>query len=104
MKTSDLSVKELATFIGVSTDTIRRAVRREEIPARRVRTALRFRNLKEAGVYVDSETEGCLGHLLDVDHSRQILQICVACDDLSLLVLGSCIHNRVGHCQAVAQA
>jgi excisionase family DNA binding protein len=42
MKTSDLSIKELAAFIGVSTDTIRRAVRTGEIPARRVRTALRF--------------------------------------------------------------
>ena len=42
MKTSDLSIKELATFIGVSTDTIRRAVRKGEIPARKVRTALRF--------------------------------------------------------------
>ena len=42
MKTSDLSIKELAAFIGVSTDTIRRAVRRGEIPATRVRTALRF--------------------------------------------------------------
>jgi len=42
MKTSDLSIKELATFIGVSTDTIRRAVRRGEIPVTRVRTALRF--------------------------------------------------------------
>ena len=27
MKTSDLSIKELAAFIGVSTDTIRRAAR-----------------------------------------------------------------------------
>jgi excisionase family DNA binding protein len=42
MKTSDLSIKELATFIGVSTDTIRRAVCKGEIPATRVRTALRF--------------------------------------------------------------
>lgn len=42
MKTSDLSVKELAVFIGVSTDTIRRAVRKGEIPATRVRAALRF--------------------------------------------------------------
>ena len=42
MKTSDLSIKALAAFIGVSTDTIRRAVRRGEIPATRVRTALRF--------------------------------------------------------------
>ena len=42
MKTSDLSIKELATFIGVSTDTIRRAVRKGEIPATHVGTALRF--------------------------------------------------------------
>jgi excisionase family DNA binding protein len=42
MKTSDLSIKELSTFIGANTDTIRRAVRRGEIPATRVRTALRF--------------------------------------------------------------
>jgi excisionase family DNA binding protein len=42
MKSSDLSVKELATFIGVSTDSIRRAVRKGEIPATRVKTALRF--------------------------------------------------------------
>jgi excisionase family DNA binding protein len=42
MKTKDLSIKELSAFIGVSTDTIRRAVRKGEIPATRVRTALRF--------------------------------------------------------------
>ncbi len=42
MKTSDLSIKELAAFIGVSTDSIRRAVRKGEIPATRVKTALRF--------------------------------------------------------------
>jgi len=36
MKTTHLSIKELAAFIGVSTDTIRRAVRRGEIPATRV--------------------------------------------------------------------
>ena len=42
MKTADLSIKELAAFMGVSTDTIRRAVRKGEIPATRVRTALRF--------------------------------------------------------------
>ncbi|MEO7859188.1 MAG: helix-turn-helix domain-containing protein [Nitrospirales bacterium] len=42
MKISDLSIKELAAIIGVSTDTIRRAVRKAKIPARRVRTALRF--------------------------------------------------------------
>jgi excisionase family DNA binding protein len=42
MKTKNLSIKELAAFIGVSTDTIRRAVRRGEIPAIRVKTALRL--------------------------------------------------------------
>ena len=42
MKTSDLSIKELAAFIRVSTDTIRRAVRKGEIPATRVGTAYRF--------------------------------------------------------------
>ena len=42
MKTSDLSIKELAACIRVSTDTIRRAVRKGEIPAKRVGTALRF--------------------------------------------------------------
>jgi excisionase family DNA binding protein len=42
MKTKNLSIKELAAFIGVSTDTIRRAVRKGEIPATRVGTALRF--------------------------------------------------------------
>ena len=42
MKTSGLSIKELSAFIGVSTDTIRRAVRKGELPATRVGTALRF--------------------------------------------------------------
>ena len=42
MKTTNLSIKELAAYIGVSTDTIRRAVRKGEIPATRVKTALRF--------------------------------------------------------------
>ena len=42
MKTQHLSIKELAAVMGVSTDTIRRAVRKGEIPATRVRTALRF--------------------------------------------------------------
>lgn len=40
MKTKNLSIKELAAFIGVSTDTIRRAVRKGEIPATHVGTAL----------------------------------------------------------------
>jgi len=42
MKTSDLSIKELAVYIGVSTDTIRRAVRKGEVPFTRAGTALRF--------------------------------------------------------------
>ena len=42
MKTSHLSIKELAAFIRLSTDTIRRAVRKGEIPATRVGTAYRF--------------------------------------------------------------
>ena len=42
MKTADLSIKELAVFIGVSTDTIRRVVRKGELPATRVGTAYRF--------------------------------------------------------------
>ena len=46
MKTSDLSIKELAAFIGVSTDTIRRAVRKGELPATRAGTAYRF-NLRQ---------------------------------------------------------
>jgi excisionase family DNA binding protein len=42
MKTSDLSIKELAVFVGVSTDTIRRAVRKGKIPSTRVGSAYRF--------------------------------------------------------------
>ena len=42
MKTQHLSIKELAAYIGVSTDSIQRAVRKGEIPSTRVRTALRF--------------------------------------------------------------
>jgi excisionase family DNA binding protein len=42
MKTKNLSIKELVAFIGVSTDTIRRAARKSELPATRVGAALRF--------------------------------------------------------------
>jgi len=42
MNDNRMSVKELAEYIGVSTDTIRRAFRSGEIPAIRVKTALRF--------------------------------------------------------------
>ena len=37
-----VSIRELAAMLRVSTDTIRRAFRSGEIPATRVRTALRF--------------------------------------------------------------
>ncbi len=42
MKTSDLSIKELAVIIGVSTDTIRRAACTGAIPSTRIGTAYRF--------------------------------------------------------------
>jgi excisionase family DNA binding protein len=42
MKTSDLLIKELAAIIAMSTDTIRRAARRGEIPSTRVGKAYRF--------------------------------------------------------------
>ena len=60
MKTSDLSIKELATFIGVSTDSIRRAVRKGEIPSTRVRTALRF-DLQEVSTYMQRNAEARFG-------------------------------------------
>lgn len=37
-----VSVRELAELLRVSTDTIRRAYRRRELPAIRVKTVLRF--------------------------------------------------------------
>ena len=42
MKTKNLSIKELAAIIGVSTDTIRRAARSRNLPFTRVGTAYRF--------------------------------------------------------------
>ncbi len=42
MKTTNLSIKELAAIIGVSTDTIRRAARAGEMPFTRIGTAYRF--------------------------------------------------------------
>jgi excisionase family DNA binding protein len=60
MKTSDLSIKELAAFIGVSTDTIRRAVRNGEIPSTRVKTALRF-DLQEVSTYMRRNAEARFG-------------------------------------------
>ena len=60
MKTSDLSIKELAAFIGVSTDTLRRAVRKGEIPAIRVKTALRF-DLQEVLTCMQRKAEAKFG-------------------------------------------
>lgn len=60
MKTSDLSIKELAAYIRVSTDTIRRAVRKGEIPATRVRTALRF-DLQEVSTYMQRNAKARFG-------------------------------------------
>ena len=55
-----LSVKELAELIGVSTDTIRRAFRKGEIPAIRVRTALRF-DLNEVLRYMQRNADARYG-------------------------------------------
>jgi len=60
MKTNNLSIKELATFISVSTDTIRLAVRRGEIPAIRVKTALRF-DLQEVLTCMQRNAEAKFG-------------------------------------------
>jgi excisionase family DNA binding protein len=46
MKTTGLSIKELAAILGVSTDTIRRAARVGNLPFTRVGTAYRF-NLRQ---------------------------------------------------------
>ena len=59
MKPSDLSVKELAAFIGVSTDTIRRAVRKGELPSTRVGTALRF-DLRQVRHQMERNAVVCL--------------------------------------------
>lgn len=58
-----MSVKELAEFIGVSTDTIRRAFRKGEIPAIRVRTALRF-DLNEVLRYMQRNADAHYGRNL----------------------------------------
>ena len=55
-----MSVKELAAFIGVSTDTIRRAFRKGESPAIRVKTALRF-DLDEVLRYMQRNAEARYG-------------------------------------------
>ena len=60
MKTSDLSIKELAAFTSVSTDTIRRTVRKGEIPATRVKTALRL-DLQEVLTCMQRNAEARFG-------------------------------------------
>ena len=60
MKTQHLSIKELAAYIGVSTDSIRRAVRKGEIPSTRVRTALRF-DLQEVSTYMQRNAAARFG-------------------------------------------
>ncbi len=55
-----VSIKELAELIGVSTDTIRRAFRKGEIPALRVSPALRF-DLDEVLRYMQRNAEARYG-------------------------------------------
>lgn len=55
-------------------------------------------SLKWSRIFVHAETEDCIGQLLDIDDSRQFLQIRIARDYFRLLVFGCCIHNGVGHC------
>ena len=61
MNTSDLSIKELAAFIGVSTDSIRRAVRKDEIPATRVKPRYGLIYRKSSPVCSGTRRPG-LGH------------------------------------------
>ena len=60
MNTQHLSIKELAAYIGMSTDSIRRAVRKGEIPSTRVKTALRF-DLQEVSTYMQRNAEARFG-------------------------------------------
>lgn len=59
MKPSDLSTKELAAIIGVSTDTVRRAVRKGEIPSVRVGAAYRF-DLRKVSSQMERNAILCL--------------------------------------------
>ncbi|MDR4466727.1 MAG: helix-turn-helix domain-containing protein [Nitrospira sp.] len=54
-----VSVRELAALLRVSTDTIRRAYRRGDLPAIRVKTALRF-DLKEVHRLMEHQAEAYL--------------------------------------------
>jgi excisionase family DNA binding protein len=51
-----VSIRELAALLRVSTDTLRRAYRRGELPAVRVKTALRF-DLKEVHRLMEHQAE-----------------------------------------------
>ena len=51
-----VSVRELAALLQVSTDTIRRAYRRGDLPAIRVKTALRF-DLEEVHRVMERQAE-----------------------------------------------
>lgn len=64
-----------------------------EIPTRRTR-------LKESAVFVSLNEEGC-GFLLDVHHSRQILQIRITRNHFSLLISRRGVHNGIGHRKVV---
>jgi excisionase family DNA binding protein len=64
MKTSDVSIKELAAYLGVSTDTIRRAYRDGTIPGSRVGTALRF-NLRQVLIQMRREVNYPDGAVLE---------------------------------------
>ena len=52
MKRKGLSIKELAAYFGVSTDTIRRAARAGQLPFTRVGTAYRF-DLRQVHAQMD---------------------------------------------------
>ena len=56
MKTTHLSIKELAAYLGVSTDTIRRAARAGEMPFTRVGTAYRF-DLRQVRAQMDRNAQ-----------------------------------------------
>lgn len=55
-----VSVRELAEALRVSTDTVRQAYRKGEIPAMRVKTALQF-NLREVSTYMQRNAAARFG-------------------------------------------
>ena len=56
MKTRNLSIKELAAFIGVSTDTIRRAVRMGEMPFTHAGTVGGIKRGRESSLRLEQRT------------------------------------------------